>query len=63
MLNWFKGLGIFSMICVIGVLAISLTLIMPIIAIIAVVVGVILFAAIITQQYLAWSKEQKQKAQ
>lgn len=59
-MNALKGLGVGSFILVLGVLALSLTLILPILSLLAVVVGVIGLAIILGQQYYAYLQEKEQ---
>lgn len=59
MINWIKGLGIFSGTLVVGVMALSLTLIMPIISILTVIVAIVVFAGWLSQQYIEYCNEKK----
>ncbi len=61
MFEWIKGLGVFFGTLVVGVMALSLTLIMPIIAIFTFIVVIVAIAAWLGQQYIAYSKIKKPK--
>ena len=61
MIDWIKGLGLFFGTIVVGVMALSLTLIMPIIALLTTIVCIVAIAGWIAQQYVEHKKQNKAK--
>lgn len=58
-----KGLGLGSLALIIGLLAFSITFILPLLSIVAVVVLIFGGAGVIGQQYYAYSKEKESEKQ
>jgi hypothetical protein len=57
MLHWLKGLGFFGVALLVMVMGFSLTLIMPLISILTVIVGIVVLAGWLGQQYAQYCKE------